>query len=113
PKPANLNVMLLRERRFHSVQKRVDDAGAVLLGNQGTGSARELCGDLFDQVGLRHPSPLKGPRAVKTRGQHTGLPIVCQELGGTARSALGHRGDREKPPGGTAPRKSGTPGVSP
>src|SRR5207237_10902495 len=100
PKTAMLNVMLLRERSLHGGQKRVNDAGAVLLGNQGTGSARDLCGDLFDQVGLRHPSPLKGPRAVKTRGQHTGLPIVCQELGGTVRSALGRLVGTAGLPGG-------------
>src|SRR3989454_10318343 len=31
PKPAYLNVMLLGQRRFHGVQERVNDAGAVLL----------------------------------------------------------------------------------
>src|SRR2546422_4464344 len=73
PKPAYLNVMLLGQRRFHGVQERVDDAGAVLLGNEGTGSSCDLCGDLFDQIGLRHPSPLKGPRVAQSRGPTYGL----------------------------------------
>src|SRR5207245_1240053 len=111
-KSANLNVMLLGERRLDGVEKGVDDPSAVLLGNQGTGSTCDLCGDLLDQVGLRHPSPSKGPRAVKTRGQHTGLPIVCKEFGGTVGSVLGRRAGRATPPDGTALRKSGTPDAS-
>src|SRR2546428_13003896 len=47
-KATNLNVMLLGERRFHGIEKGVDDPSAVLLGNQGTGSACDLCGDLLD-----------------------------------------------------------------
>src|SRR5882762_8650969 len=112
-KPANLNVMLLGQRRFDRVEEGVNYAGAVLFGNQGTGGASDLCGDLFDQVGLRHPSPLKGPRAVKTRGQHTGLPIVCQELGGTVGSGLGRNAVPARPPDDIARRKSGIPGASP
>jgi hypothetical protein len=40
--------MLLGKRRFDGIEKGVNDAGAVLLGNQGTGGARYVCGDLFD-----------------------------------------------------------------
>src|SRR6266571_5108225 len=47
-KPTNLNVMLLGERRFHGIEKGVDDPSAVLLGNQGTGSACDVCGDFLD-----------------------------------------------------------------
>src|SRR5712692_9920667 len=46
-------------------------------------------------------------------GQHTGLPIDCQELGGTGGSGPGRRAVPERPPGGIGRRKSGTRGVSP
>src|SRR2546422_5348707 len=48
----------------------------------------------------------------KTRGQHTGLPIVCQELGGTGGSVPGRRADRATPPDGIAPRRWGIPDAS-
>src|SRR5712692_5994002 len=72
-KPTYLNVMLLGQCRLHGVQERVNDAGAVLLGDEGTGGSCDLCGDLLDQIGLRHPSPLKGPRVVQSRGPTYGL----------------------------------------
>src|SRR5437763_8091211 len=65
PKPAYLNVMLLGERRFYRVQEGIDDTGAVLLRNEGTGGTRNMIGDLLDQVGLRHPSPLNDPGAAQ------------------------------------------------
>src|SRR5216117_1287100 len=37
-KSANLNVMLLRQRRFDRVEKGVNHARAVLFGNEGTRS---------------------------------------------------------------------------
>src|SRR5881396_3469045 len=48
PKPADLNVMLLSERRFYRVQEGIDDTGAVLLRNEGTGGTRNVSGDLLD-----------------------------------------------------------------
>src|SRR6266540_4818475 len=48
--------------------------------------------------------PCQGFRVAKAGGQHTGLPIDCQELGGTLGSAFGRRAGPATPPGDTAPR---------
>src|SRR6266545_3458663 len=56
-KPAYLNVMLFSQRGFDGVEEGVYDPRTVLFGNEGTGCASDLRGDLFDQIGLRHWSP--------------------------------------------------------
>src|SRR6266508_108621 len=96
-KPAYLNVMLLSQRGFDGVEEGVYDPRTVLFGNEGTGCASDLRGDLFDQIGLRHWSPPNICR-VKVGGYHTGLVIWCQDAVGIVESVPGCPGGPAMPP---------------
>src|SRR4029079_3856431 len=51
---AHLDVLLFLERFLDRIEERVDDAGAILLGDHRPGRAGNLGGYTLDQIGFRH-----------------------------------------------------------
>src|SRR6478609_8482017 len=56
----NLDVLLLLKRFLDRVEERVDDTGAILLGDHRPGRAGNLGGYTLDQIGFRHGRASKG-----------------------------------------------------
>src|SRR5690242_15734661 len=54
PEAANLDVLLLLQRKLDGIEKRIHDAGAVLLGDHRAGSLRYLRRHTLDKVGFGH-----------------------------------------------------------
>src|SRR3982751_1260649 len=57
---SDLDVLLFLERFLDRIEERVDDAGAVLLGDHRPGRAGYLGGHALDQIGYRHGRPSEG-----------------------------------------------------
>jgi hypothetical protein len=51
---SDLDVLLFLKRFLDRIEERVDDAGAVLLGDHRPGRAGYLGGHALDQIGFRH-----------------------------------------------------------